>query len=503
MGDELTICTPMRVEQAAVLAGLRGARAAGAAVRVVRTGMGPRRTRERLALAAGDGPLVVLGIAGGLAAHVLPGDVVVASEVRADDVTVACPAAPVLVGALRDAGFRVHVGPIISSSVIVEGAARAELAASDALAVDMESAWLLAGHPDRPAAVVRVITDTAEAPLLHFGVVQRIAGGLAALRRIAPVVADWGRAVGAREVMLASPRSFCAGVERAIEIVRRALERYGPPVYVRRQIVHNAHVVADLERRGAVFVDEVDQVPAGARLVLAAHGVAPVVRQQAADRGLDVVDATCPLVAKVHQEVRRYAGADHTVVLIGHGDHEEVVGSAGEAPGQVRIVADEAAAEAVEVADPDRVAYVMQTTLAVDEAERVAAVLRRRFPKMRAPRHDDICYATSNRQQAVREIATGCDVVLVVGSANSSNSQRLVEVARRAGAASYLVDDATGIRPRWLAGARRVGVTAGASAPPELVDGVVTALSGLGPVRLTEHRAVDEDVRFGLPKEVS
>jgi 4-hydroxy-3-methylbut-2-en-1-yl diphosphate reductase len=285
--------------------------------------------------------------------------------------------------------------------------------------------------------------------------------------------------------------------------VRRAVERFGAPVYVRRQLVHNAHVVADLQSHGVVFVEELDEVPLGARVVLAAHGVAPSVRDEAVERSLSVIDATCPLVAKVHSEVRRYAAADHTVVLIGHADHEEVVGTVGEAPDRVRVVADEAEAAAVSVADPDKVSYVMQTTLAVDEGQRISNVLRGRFPRLRAPRLDDICYATSNRQQAIRDIAGDVDLVLVVGSPNSSNSQRLVEVSERAGVPSYLVDDATDIELGWLRGVRRVGLTAGASAPPHLVDDIVGVLSGLGTVTVQEHRAVVEDIRFTLPKEVS
>jgi 4-hydroxy-3-methylbut-2-en-1-yl diphosphate reductase len=227
------------------------------------------------------------------------------------------------------------------------------------------------------------------------------------------------------------------------------------------------------------------------------------VRDQAALRNLSVVDATCPLVAKVHQEVRRFAAHDKSVLLIGHSDHEEVIGTVGEAPRRVRVVADEDEARTVMVEDPLRVAYVMQTTLAVDDSERIAAVLRERFPALSAPRQDDICYATSNRQQALRDIAAHCDLVLVVGSVNSSNSQRLVEVAGRAGSRAYLIDDAGDVELGWLAGARRVGITAGASAPPRLVDELVAALSGVGPIQVSEHRTVDEDVRFGLPKELS
>ncbi len=492
---EPVICTPLRVEQAAVRAGRPGAR-------VVRTGMGSRRTRRRQSRFAGEGPLGVLGVAGGLAPQVRPGDVVVASEVRSGPQVVRCPSAPLLAGALRRAGLTVHVGPIVSGGLVGKRG-RAALAATGALAVDMESAQITALAAGRAVAVVRAISDTADAPLLRPGTVPRGIEALRALRTAAPIVARWAAVVDDRDVLLASPRSFCAGVERAIDIVKRAIERFGAPVYVRRQVVHNAHVVAELERMGAVFVHELDEVPVGARAVLAAHGVAPEVRVQAADRELAVVDATCPLVAKVHQEVRRYAARDQTVLLIGHADHEEVVGTLGEAPDRVRVVADEAEARAVQVADPDRVAYVMQTTLAVDESDHIASVLRSRFPALQAPRQDDICYATSNRQQALRDIASDCDLVLVVGSVNSSNSQRLVEVARRAGAAAYLVDDAGDVDLEWLAGAKQIGITAGASAPPRLVDDLVDALGGMGKVSVTERRSVEEDVRFALPKEVS
>jgi 4-hydroxy-3-methylbut-2-enyl diphosphate reductase len=326
---------------------------------------------------------------------------------------------------------------------------------------------------------------------------------LRALRRAVPALHDWAAATGPRELVLASPRSFCAGVERAIDVVRLALDRYGAPVYVRRQIVHNAHVVRDLQERGAVFVTEVDEVPEGSVVVLAAHGVAPAVRAEADARGLSVIDATCPLVAKVHTEVRRYAGRGSTVFLIGHGDHEEVEGTVGEAPASVVVVEDLAAAAAVRPRDPDRVAYAMQTTLAVDEAEEIAGVLRGRFPALHRPRRDDICYATTNRQRAVTAVARECDLVLVVGSDNSSNSRRLVEVAAREGPPAYLVDDVGQVDLRWLAGARRVGITAGASAPPRLVDELVRCLSGLGPVTVRETETTRENVRFTLPREVS
>ena len=394
-----------------------------------------------------------------------------------------------------------HLGPVVTAPGVAVGAARRRLRATGALAVDTESGMLVPS--DRPWAVVRAVVDGPNLPLLSAGTAARGVRALRALRAAAPALAEWAAAIGPREVVLAAPRSFCAGVTRAIDTVDRALERHGAPVYVRRQIVHNTHVIDDLERRGAVFVQELDEVPPGAVAVLAAHGVAPAVRGQARDRGLAVVDATCPLVSKVHSEVRRLSRDGSTVLLIGHADHEEVVGTRGEAPGRVQVVEDEEQARTVAVPDPDRVAYVMQTTLAVDEAERIAAVLRDRFPAVREPRSDDICYATTNRQQAVRAIAARSDLVLVVGSANSSNSVRLVEVAERCGVPAHLVEDAGQVDPRWLAGVARIGITAGASAPPPLVDELVACLAGLGPVTVRDEHVVDEDVRFTLPQEVS
>ncbi|WP_367128902.1 4-hydroxy-3-methylbut-2-enyl diphosphate reductase [Saccharothrix sp. HUAS TT1] len=300
-------------------------------------------------------------------------------------------------------------------------------------------------------------------------------------------------------LLLASPRSFCAGVERAIEIVDRLLDQRGGPVHVRKQIVHNTHVVADLEARGAVFVDELDAVPDGATVVFSAHGVSPAVREEAARRELEVVDATCPLVTKVHAEARRYAARGDTVVLIGHAGHEEVEGTLGEAPARTVLVESVADVEALRVPDPDRVSYLTQTTLAVDETTEVLAALRARFPALRGPSSADICYATTNRQDAVREVARDADLVLVVGSENSSNSVRLVELARRVGTPAHLIDDVSGIRPEWLAGVRVVGVSAGASAPPRLVDEVVEAL-GAWDVQIRE--TARETIQFTLPVAV-
>jgi 4-hydroxy-3-methylbut-2-enyl diphosphate reductase len=305
-----------------------------------------------------------------------------------------------------------------------------------------------------------------------------------------------------QRVLLASPRGYCAGVERAIETVERALSLYGPPVYVRRQIVHNTHVVADLERRGAVFVEDEDQAPPGAVLVLAAHGVAPAVYGRAARRGLVTIDATCPLVTKVHAEVRRYAADGDTVVLVGHAGHDEVVGTMGEAPESAVLVQSVAEAHALSVPDPERVAYVTQTTLSVDDTREIVNELVRRFPAIKGPAKDDICYATSNRQQAVKELLPLVDLVLVIGSANSSNSNRLVEVARWAGVPSYLIEDETAIDERWLDAAETVGITSGASAPESLVTRVCEWFRARGVAEISSLRPVFEDVAFRLPSEL-
>jgi 4-hydroxy-3-methylbut-2-enyl diphosphate reductase len=305
-----------------------------------------------------------------------------------------------------------------------------------------------------------------------------------------------------KRVLLAAPRGFCAGVERAIETVERALDLYGAPIYVRKQIVHNVHVVRDLERRGAIFVESEEQVPEGARLVLSAHGVAPEVRERSASRRLEMLDATCPLVAKVHAEARRYATEGFSVILIGHEDHEEVVGTRGEAPEAVVVAGTVAEAEALTVPDPERVAYVTQTTLSVDETAEIVAVLRRRFPALRAPRREDICYATTNRQATVKQMLPEVDLLLVIGSENSSNSNRLVDVARAAGVESHLIDDETGIDERWLDGRVTVGLTAGASAPERLVARVCDWFRARGVTDIRPFGSMVENVFFRLPADL-
>jgi 4-hydroxy-3-methylbut-2-enyl diphosphate reductase len=462
------VLTPRRAEARAVAGGAPG-------LETIVTGVGPERSRRSaINLAARCRGAPATAVAGWLAPPppgVEAGDVVVATEVLGPFGAVPLPSAPLIASALARTGLRVHEGPVTAAD-------------------DAESAWLVEAAPDRPRAVVRVVT--AEPPAV---------GAYRALRRTARVLAAWSAAAGPRTVLLPEPRSFCAGVERAIEVVERALDRYGPPVYVRRQIIHNRHVVADLESRGAVFVEEVDQAPVGARLVFSAHGVSPAVEEAAAERGQAVIDATCPLVAKVHREVRRFAERDYSVVLVGHADHDEVEGTIGEAA-DIRLVSTPEDAAHVAVPDPGRVAYVTQTTLALDDVADVVAVLRDRFPGLAGPAADDVCYATQNRQDAVRAIAGDCDLLLVVGSQNSSNSQRLVEVARRAGCPAHLIDDEREIDLGWLAGAATVGVTAGASAPAEIVDRVVAALGGLGTLDTHTRAVTAETVRFSLPEEV-
>ncbi|HLZ36674.1 MAG TPA: 4-hydroxy-3-methylbut-2-enyl diphosphate reductase [Mycobacteriales bacterium] len=306
-----------------------------------------------------------------------------------------------------------------------------------------------------------------------------------------------------KRVLLAKPRGYCAGVDRAVETVERALERYGAPVYVRKQIVHNAHVVRGLEAKGAVFVEENAEVPEGAIVVFSAHGVPPSVREEAAAQALRTIDATCPLVTKVHVEARRFAAQDFDILLIGHEGHEEVVGTSGEAPDHVHLVDGPDAVADVRVRDPDRVAWLSQTTLSVDETMETVARLRERFPNLVSPPSDDICYATQNRQAAVKQIAGDADVVLVVGSPNSSNSRRLVEVARERGCPrAYLVDGADEIDAAWVEGAATVGVTSGASVPEELVAGVLAWLAERGYVEVTEVTAAEERLVFALPSEL-
>ncbi len=307
----------------------------------------------------------------------------------------------------------------------------------------------------------------------------------------------------AKRVVVAAPRGYCAGVDRAVITVERALETHGAPVYVRKQIVHNRHVVEGLEARGAIFVDELDVVPEGALVVFSAHGVSPMVHAEAAERGLRTIDATCPLVTKVHNEAKRFARQDLEILLIGHEGHEEVEGTAGEAPEHITLVQTPEEAEQVEVKDPSRLAWLSQTTLSVDETLATVHKLRERFPLLMDPPSDDICYATSNRQAAIKQIAAESELVLVVGSANSSNTVRLVDVALEAGAgAAYRVDDASEIDEAWLQGVSRVGITSGASVPDDLVQGVLAYLEERGFPAAVEEKLTEENLVFALPKEL-
>ena len=493
----LTVLAPLSIEAHAVRAG-----APWADVR--RTGMGPQRAaRSAETVGVSEGPVLIAGFGGALQTDLEPGDIVLASELRGPTGTTPCPDPTVLAGVLRRGGLRVRVGPIASSQRLVVRERRRMLQQTGALAVDMESAWLAPAARGHPLVTLRVVLDTHRDEL--HNPLRTLTGAAIAyrtLRRASALAKDWAQALGPREVVLAAPRASCAGVVRAIEVVERALEDRGAPVYVRKQIVHNAHVVADLEQRGAVFVDEIDEVPPGSTVIFSAHGVSPAVRQDAAARGLEVIDATCPLVARVHSEARRFAREGYEIVLVGHIGHEEIEGTFGEAPARTHVIATADDVDTLRVADPSKVAVLTQTTLAVDETAGVIERLRGRFPELVGPASSDICYATQNRQDAVRALATDCELVLVVGSANSSNSRRLVEVAERAGRPAALIEDGSDIRPELLIGRRRVGLTAGASAPEALIADVVSALDGLGGVVVEERTVAREEIQFKLPVEV-
>jgi 4-hydroxy-3-methylbut-2-enyl diphosphate reductase len=488
---ELEVITPLRIESFAF----------GGADTIIGAGRDKaQRSGAKLAARLSEQTAVALvGVAGGLAPELTPGDVIIASELRSTESSTSrnLPGSSLLTSEFRRARFSVYHGPLVTSPSYVAAGDRAELAASGALAVDMESSWVMDYLPNNPLAVVRAISDTSSR--------GPVRGGLRALGSLAQTrvpLERWAKACGEHEIILASPRSFCAGVERAIETVERALEQFGAPVYVRRQIVHNLHVVRRLERLGAIFVEELHEVPDNSVVVLAAHGVSPEIKRQGAAReSLTVIDATCPLVAKVHTEARRYAAQDYNVILIGHGDHEEVEGTLGEAPDHIQLVESVADVATLEL-DERPVAYLTQTTLATDETAEVITALRARFPEVTGPSTDDICYATQNRQEAVRSIAHRCDLMLVVGSSNSSNTARLVEVAQREGCRAELIEDVNQLELSWLSGARSIGITAGASVPEILVDGVVRSLASLGPVHLSEERIVQETVHFALPTRV-
>jgi 4-hydroxy-3-methylbut-2-enyl diphosphate reductase len=494
--SSLLLLTPLRIEQLAL--------GEVSSARVLRTGMGPDRARVAAARAQAVGAttVAVAGLCAGVAPGLRAGDVVCATELVGEDGTeTAVPGSALLAAALRRRGLTVHVGPLFSATRILGPAERRTLR-DGILGVDMESAWLAPAAAGRPFAVVRVVVDEAGRRLVDPRLAIAGPRALRSLRRVGPALAEWAAAARPRTVLLAGPRSFCAGVERAIDIVELAISKRGAPVYVRKQIVHNEHVVADLEQRGAVFVEELHQVPVGATVVFSAHGVSPAVRQDASERGLDVIDATCPLVSKVHVEARRFAAEGRTIFLVGHEGHEEVEGTRGEAVDSIRLVEDLEQAATVEAPDPDRVAYVTQTTLARDETDRIVGRLRERYPALRGPASEDICYATSNRQHAVLAVAHEADIVLVAGSESSSNSKRLVEVAERESTRAYLVGDETDVDVAWLQDAATIAITAGASAPERIVHRLVAALAALGPLEVEERTRTTESLRFRLPKEL-
>jgi 4-hydroxy-3-methylbut-2-en-1-yl diphosphate reductase len=498
-GSGLMVLTPLRVEARALSSRLPTGS-------VVRTGAGSRRAADALSRLDGRGhaAVAVAGVGGGLVPGQRIGALVVADRVLdSHGSTVAeLPSAAILSTELRAAGIDVETGAVISADRIVRGrSARSALAAHGAVAVDLESSTLSAYPWKSPVAVLRALSDTFEHDLRSPALVANGMKALATLRSAAPVIDAWAAAVRPRKVILASPRSFCAGVDRAIETVRRALSIHGAPVFVRRQIVHNRHVVEELESHGAVFVQELDEIPDGAVVVFSAHGVSTAVRSEAHRRELQVVDATCPLVSKVHREVHRFKDRGYQVVLIGHAGHDEIEGTLGESDDVVLLETPDDV-DRLKVADPSRVAYLTQTTLSPADVEGMVSRLSARFPELVSPHADDICYATHNRQDALKAMASDCDLVIVVGSSNSSNAARLVEVAQRCGTEARLVEDESELRLNWLANTHTVGVTAAASTPPSLVERVVTALSGIGPLGTTERAARTEHVSFPLPLEV-
>jgi 4-hydroxy-3-methylbut-2-enyl diphosphate reductase len=501
MTGRLLALAPLSIEARAIRSGVGSAR-------VERTGMGPAKAAASAAAlratVTDETAVVVIGLGGSLVAGLEPGELVVGDKVIGPDGATVCelPGAALLAASLRQAGLPVRVGGVVTADHIVSGAEeRAELAALGADVVDMETSELVARPWGRPIAVVRAVSDSPGHDLISPRGLVNVAKALKAIKAAGPVLEVWASACGPRTVVEAEPRSFCAGVSRAISSVEAAIEKFGAPIYVRRQIVHNEHVVSDLETKGAVFVRELDDVPDGSTVVFSAHGVGRSVRAEAAFRRLQVIDATCPLVAKVHSEVRRFSERDYDVVLIGHAGHDEVEGTLDEVPG-VRLVETPADVASLDIAPGRQVAYATQTTLAPDEVETTVNALRDRFAELTGPRSSDICYATHNRQEAVKGLAEDCDLILVVGSATSSNSRRLVEVARRAGCRSELLDDESGLRLDWLSGADRIGLTAGASAPDFLVDRVARAIGALGPIDIQRRPGRHEAVSFSLPPEV-
>ena len=500
----LVLLAPMRLEALAV--GPSGGRVGPTTLVVRRLGMGAAKAAASARRYAGESAnaVAVAGLGGALGPGLAPGDLVVADRlVDPEGKEVArLSSAPLLAGELRRHGLTARTGTVVSTDHIVTGGERCQLASTGALAVDMESTAVARAVGDAaPFAVLRAISDTPGAELFSPAGAAGALKALRSLRASRAALARWAAAAGPREVLLAEPRSFCAGVQRAIETVERALERHGAPVYVRRQIVHNSFVVSRLEAAGAVFVEELSEVPDSATVVFSAHGVGTAVRDEAERRGMSAIDATCPLVSKVHMEGRRFAAAGRQVILVGHAGHDEVEGTLGTVPGAI-LVGDADEVDALDLEASQPAAVVTQTTLATDEVQSVIEALAKRFPDLAKPGASDICYASQNRQDAVRKLSPDCNLVIVVGSQNSSNSNRLVEVARRCGAEAHLVEDTSEIDLAWLAGTRRIGITAGASAPDQLVADLVDCLGGLGPLTVASRVGASEHVSFPLPVEV-
>lgn len=502
----LLVLAPLRLE-AAALGPARRSGLGPTTLVVERLGMGLGKAAAAVArlgtqVAAAEA-VAVAGLGGALDDRLAPGDVVVGERVIDAEgrEVVHLGSASLLAGELARMGLNARTGTIVSTDHIVTGDERAALGRLGADVVDMESVAVARANWGLPLAIVRAVSDSPGQELFSAAGARGVWRGLRSLRACRAALAAWAAATGPREVLLAEPRSFCAGVTRAIETVERAIQLYGPPVYVRRQIVHNAQVVARLEGMGAVFVHELDEVPDGARVVFSAHGVGTAVAAEAAKRNMAAIDATCPLVTKVHNEGRRFAAAGRQVVLVGHAGHDEVEGTLGTIEG-ARLVTTPDEVDKLDL-DPSRpTAFVTQTTLATDEVKGVVQALEKRFADLSRPPASDICYASQNRQEAVRRLAPDCDLVLVVGSANSSNSNRLVEVARRSGARAHLVDGSADVQLAWLAGTQKIGVSAGASAPEQLVQELVGCLRGLGQITLSERSTGTEHVNFPLPTEV-
>jgi 4-hydroxy-3-methylbut-2-enyl diphosphate reductase len=491
----LVICTALSVESRALLSGLR---ALADRPKVVRVGMGPERAAHAAALLPPFGALAVTGFCGALDDDLRPGDVLVATEVRSGDQVWPCPSAPLLAGELARAGLPARTGPLLTAPHVVSGAERRRLARRGARAADMESAPLAAAAGGLPFAAVRVVVDTPAAPLLSLATLNGAMTARRTLSRVGPVLARWAAAAGARRVLLARPRSHCPGVQRAISLLEQTLDLYGAPVYFRTRALRDSPVLRELEHRGAVFVDDLDEVPKGAVTVLSPHGASPGVWAEAARLGLHLIDATCPLVAELHAQARRLATRGDLVAFVGRAGHEEAEGLLSGVPGSVALVRDSrAATDAANLPAGRRISYLVQTTLAADEAEEAVTAIRRRFPDAEGPPAELVCQTATDRGMAVQAVAPECDLVLVAGTAGSPDARRLAGIAARHAPAVQLVRGPQDVPLDRLAGVRTVGLTACASAPSSVVDAIVAALEGLGPVTAEERQPAGESRTTG------